>query len=431
MKLHRQLFTMSILLPASLALASCAQTGDEENFADDPTVDTSSAVQAEATGPGTAAVTEAPTGFDGKTNGFITQAVMDGAADTFSEVEELGDGIGPVFNNVSCVSCHQAPFSAKGTASQITELRAGHFNGTSFVDHPGGSLIGDRANDRSLQEHVLPGNEVRTQRITLSTAGDGFVECIDSNTLNAISLGQPSGQRGTFIQVPVAEAGGAVRGARFGWKNQNSSLLTFAGDAYVNEMGVTNRLFPTENTSNGTNVQGGPFDGKGDPAGVGEDDANDIDEFTEFMRSLKAPPRGPITAAVTRGQTNFNNAGCAVCHRATIQTAPAGTVINAGAFTCPPALSDKLIHPFGDYLLHDVGTGDGIVQNGGQGTRTQVRTAPLWGIGARDRFMHEGTTYTIPDAIQKHGNQGSASRSAFNALSAASQADLVAFVLSL
>src|SRR6185503_11481220 len=114
----------------------------------------------------------------------------------------------------------------------------------------------------------------------------------------------------------------------------------------------TNRLFPTENTSNGTNVQGGPFDGKGDPSSTGEDDAGDVGVFTDFMRSLKAPPRGPITAQVTRGQTNFNNAGCAVCHRATIQTVPAGTVVNAGALTCPTALGDKLIHPFGDYALH-------------------------------------------------------------------------------
>jgi CxxC motif-containing protein (DUF1111 family) len=431
MKAHRHLFVMSILLPASLVLASCAHSGDEENLADDPNPDIGSAVQAEATGPGTNAITEAPTGFDGKTNGFVPQVDMDSAADGFSEVEELVDGIGPTFNNVSCVSCHQSPFSQKGTGSQITELRAGHFTGTTFVDHPGGSLINDRANDRSIQEHVLTGNEVRTQRLTLSTAGDGFVECIDSNTLVAIAAGQPAAQRGTVIQVPVVEAGGAVRAGRFGWKNQNSSLLTFAGDAYVNEMGVTNRLFPTENTSNGTMVQGGPFDGKGDPSGVGEDDANDIDEFTEFMRSLKAPPRGPITAQVTRGQTNFNNVGCVICHRAAINTVPAGTVINAGAFTCPTALGDKTIHPFGDYLLHDIGTGDGIVQNGGQSTRNQVRTAPLWGIGARDRFMHEGTTYTVTDAIAKHGGQAAAIRTNFNNLSAAAQADLVAFVFSL
>jgi CxxC motif-containing protein (DUF1111 family) len=436
MKVHRQLFTVSLLLPASLILASCDGAVASGVDPSDPSAD-GAAVEAAATVTPEGAVvpaiaaTEAPTGFDNLTNGFSTQAAMDAARDTFNEAEAESDGIGPVFNNISCVSCHGNPFRADGTGSQVTELRAGHFNGVSFVDHPGGSLINDRAVDPSIQERVLPGNEVRTLRLTLSIAGDGFVECIDSNTLNNISLAQPAGQRGTFIQVPVAEAPGNNRGGRFGWKNQNSSLLSFAGDAYVNEMGVTNRLFQTENTSNGTVVQGGPFDGKGDPAGVGEDDANDIDAFTLFMRSMKAPPRGPITSAVTAGQTQFNNDGCNTCHVASINTVAAGTVINGGAFTCPAALGDKTIHPFGDFLLHDVGTGDGIVQNGGGGTRNQVRTAPLWGIRARDRLMHDGLSFTVADAIARHGNQGSTSRTNFNNSGTTNQNNLIAFVLSL
>jgi len=96
----------------------------------------------------------------------------------------------PCFNNISCVSCHQAPFGATGTGSQISELRAGHFDGVNFIDHPGGSLINERATDRSIQEHILSGNEVQTLRLTLSIAGDGFVEAVDSNTLLAISNGQ-------------------------------------------------------------------------------------------------------------------------------------------------------------------------------------------------------------------------------------------------
>jgi CxxC motif-containing protein (DUF1111 family) len=384
-------------------------------------------VTPEATVIANAAITEAPTGFDNLTNGFSAQADMDTALDVFSETEGFDDGIGPVFNNTSCVSCHQSPLGQVGTGSQITELRAGHFNGISFVDHPGGSLINDRANDRAIQEHVFSGNEVQTLRITLSLAGDAFVESIDSNTLAAISANQAAAQRGTVIQVPVLEAGGTVRVGRFGWKNQHASLLSFSGDAYVNEMGITSRLFPTENTSVGTVVQGGQFDGKADP----EDTNNDIDAFTLFMRSMKAPPRGPITGAVTTGQAIFSGIGCAVCHVAAINTAPAGTVINGGAFVVPPALGDKTIHPFGDFLLHDVGTGDGIVQNGGQGTRNQVRTAPLWGIGARTRFMHDGASVTVTAAIQRHANQAATARNNFNALSAANQANVLAFIFSL
>jgi CxxC motif-containing protein (DUF1111 family) len=106
-------------------------------------------------------------------------------------------------------------------------------------------------------------------------------------------------------------------------------------------------------------------------------------------------------------------------------------VINGGALTVSTALGDKNIHPFSDYLLHDVGTGDGIVQNGGQGTRNQIRTAPLWGFGARTRFMHDGNSLTALAAIQRHANQAATARNNFNALSAQNQSDVLAFLFSL
>jgi CxxC motif-containing protein (DUF1111 family) len=443
MKAHRQLFNVRLLFPACLLFACSSPSGDIEpsNPSDDPNVAVATQEDDPLPGPHVNAVTEAPTGFDGLSNGNCTQAVMRATGGTFSEVEAFEDGLGPTFNNTSCISCHESPRGTAendtnlklfgGSGSQITELRAGHFNGLTFVDHPGGSLINDRANDRSIQEHILSGNEVQVLRLTLSIAGDGFVEAIDSNTLQAIANAQPAAQRGTLIQVPVLEAAGQTRAGRFGWKDQNSSLLSFAADAYLNEMGVTNRLLKTENTSNGTNVQGGTFDGKGDPSATGEDDAGDINEFTTFMRCLKAPPRGPITAQVTAGQSTFNSIGCATCHVATITTAPAGTVINGGALAVSTALGDKNIHPFSDFLLHNVGTGDGIVQNGGQGTRNQVRTAPLWGIGARTRFMHDGNSLTVSAAITRHGGQAATAASNFANLSATNQANLLAFVFSL
>src|SRR5713101_3050065 len=171
---------------------------------------------------------EAPTGFDSLTNGFITQADFDADRSRFEDREEITPkGLGPVYNAQSCAECHQNPVT--GAISQVTEVRAGHFDGVNFIDHPGGSLINDRAVDASIQERVLGGNEVRTFRTSLNTLGDGFVECIDSNTLVAISNGQPAGMRGQFIQVPVAEAG-TIRGGRFGWKNQQASLLSFSSD---------------------------------------------------------------------------------------------------------------------------------------------------------------------------------------------------------
>jgi len=429
MNAHRQIFTLSLILPASLIFAACSSQGDT-NAPSDPSADpaVSVAVGEEGTGVHVNAITEAPTGFDNLTNGFSTQATMDAAFDVFAnEVEGIDDGLGPVFNAQACRECHQNPVI--GAGSQVTEFRAGHFNGISFVDHPGGSLINDRAIDPKIQERIAAGQEVRTFRLSLSLMGDGFVESIDSNTIAAIQAAQPSGQRGTLIQVPVLEAGNNVRVGRFGWKNQQASLLSFAADAYVNEMGITSPLQPTENTSVGNSVAA--FDTVADPEDIG---GADIAQFALFMRSLKAPPVDAAAAATTsakNGSNLFTSLGCAVCHVRTITTAPAGTVINAGAFTVPTALGDKNIHPFSDFLLHDVGTGDGIVQNGGQGTRNMVRTPPLWGMRARDRLMHDGESVSRTDAILRHGGQAQTARNNFAALSTTSQNDVINFLNSL
>jgi CxxC motif-containing protein (DUF1111 family) len=381
-----------------------------------------------------AGITDAPAGFDNLTNGFTTQAVFDADRDTFEERDDIAKGLGPVYNAQSCAECHQNPVT--GAISQITELRAGHFNGTSFVDHPGGSLINDRAIDASIQERVLAGNEVRTFRTSLNTLGDGFIECIDSNTILTIANGQPgqSGGRisGQFIQVPVLEAPGNNRGARFGWKNQHASLLSFASDAYLNEMGITNRLNLVENTSNGNSVAA--FDTVPDPAPNGEDPDGDIDVFARFMRATKAPPRDTVLAATADAVTGgnlFNSIGCAICHVTQINTAAPGTAINGGAFTIPAALGNKRIRPFSDFLLHDVGTGDGIVQNGGQSTRNKLRTPPLWGVRTRNRLMHDGENVNRNEAILRHAGEATAVISNYNALSNTQKNQLITFLNSL
>ena len=376
---------------------------------------------------------EAPTGFDNLTNGFTTQAQFDADLAVFAEREEIDEGLGPLYNATSCADCHQNP--VVGGISQITELRAGHFNGINFVDHPGGSLINDRAIDANIQERVLGGNEVRTFRTSLNVLGDGFVEAIDSNTLVAISNGQPAAQRGTFIQVPVGEAGNQVRGARFGWKNQHASLISFSADAYLNEMGITSPLQPTENTSNGNSVASiDTVPDPEDPAAPGAPNGKDVETFARFMRATKAPARDAALAATadaTAGAAIFDALGCDFCHVPAIVTAPPGTVINGGAFTVPAALGNKRIRPFGDFLLHDVGTGDGIVQNGGQGTRNQMRTPPLWGMRSRDRLMHDGETLTRNEAILRHAGQATAIINNYNALSSTQKNQLITFLNSL
>jgi CxxC motif-containing protein (DUF1111 family) len=378
------------------------------------------------TAVGQTSITEAPTGFDNLTNGFVDQLTMDAAREEFEAREDVDEGLGPVFNADSCAACHAN--SVTGAISQITELRAGSFNGLVFTDQVGGSLINDRAIDPSIQERVLGSSNVRTFRTSLTVLGDGFVEAIDSNTLVAIANSQPAALRGTFIQVPVGEANGSLRGGRFGWKNQHASLVSFAADAYLNEMGITSPLQPVENTSNGNSVD--DFDEVPDP----EDDGDDVELFAVFMRATKAPPRDAAVAATAdaiAGSQLFDSIGCGTCHVRNIVTAPPGTVINGGALTVHPALGNKRIHPFSDFLLHDVGTGDGIVQNGGQGTRNQLRTPALWGMRSKGRLMHDGESLTRNDAILRHAGQATGVINNYRSLSTTNKNRLIAFLNSL
>lgn len=376
--------------------------------------------------------TEAPTGFDNGTNGLVDQNTHDADRLVFEQVDEEIDGLGPHFNGQSCAECHAVPTT--GGSSTITELRAGHLEGrkSSPVFVPASALVNFGQNViplRSLinlkeicaQAHeVLPDSEnIRALRISLNVLGDGFVEAISDQTLIVISQSQPSAQRGQLITVPALEGGSGI--GRFGWKDQHVSLLSFASDAYLNEMGISNQLAP--NRDDITHLCG---EHVADP-----EDEEDIEIFTRFMRATKAPPRDEqlaATAAAQRGAQIFAQLGCANCHVPTIVTAPPGTPLHGGTFVVPEALGNKIIHPYSDFLLHDVGTGDGIVQNGPQTTRLKVRTAPLWGLRTRTRFLHDGRATTLEEAILGHD---SANEDDLEELSAAEVADLGTFLMSL
>jgi CxxC motif-containing protein (DUF1111 family) len=354
--------------------------------------------------------TEAPAGFDSLTNGFEAQAQMDLDRAQFDQVEQISDGLGPVYNAQSCRECHQNPVS--GAISQITEQRAGILdNNNNFTPHPGGSLIFSRAIDASIQVRLAATDNHSTFRTSLNVAGDGFVEALPDSFFTNTQAGQ--GQfAGTIIRVPVLEASGVTRIGRFGWKDQQASLLSFSADAYLNEMGITSPLQPTENTSSGTDVT--HFNTQNGVAAIqcaaapGQPFCPDVTQFTNFMRSLKVPPRDTVLAQTPDAQAGaqiFSAIGCNICHIPTATTAPAGTSFNGGQFIVPAALGSKNIHPYGDFLLHDVGTGDGIVQNGGPGTVNMVRTAPLWGMRTRNRLLHDGESLKRNDAILNHFGQ--------------------------
>ena len=231
--------------------------------------------------------------------------------------------------------------------------------------------------------------------------------------------------------VPVLEAGNEARIGRFGWKSQHASLESFSADAYLNEMGITTPLFPDENTSSGRFVGfGSPFDPVEDP----EDDGVDVVAFANFMRSTKASSRGPVTSTVRAGEDSFNQVGCTSCHVPTLRTARPGTRINGDVFTVPDALGNKIIHPYSDFLLHDVGTGDGIPVSPAPehaATTNMMRTAPLWALRTRNRLMHDGLSFTKQEAIERHGGQAAAVRASYNALTDEQQGQVIEFLNSL
>ncbi|HEX8561300.1 MAG TPA: di-heme oxidoredictase family protein [Pyrinomonadaceae bacterium] len=289
------------------------------------------------------------------------------------------------------------------------------------------------------------GETVRSFRASPHVLGLGFVEAIDDSTLLAIRDSQPPAMRGTAISVPLLEAPGQTRLGRFGWKNSVASLLSFSAGAYLFEMGITSPLLPEEQTSLGRSVA--QFDTAPDPEDTGGDQGfgEDVEAFTRFMRSTVAPSRSLVLLiddTTDPGSSLFNSLSCSVCHVRSITTAPAGTVLNGGTFVVPPALGYKVIHPFSDFLLHDIGTGDGIVETNGELTRNKMRTAPLWGLRTRDRFMHDGgsasppsnngaQSFTLEEAILRHAGQATASRTAYQALTPLQKAQLIRFLKSL
>ena len=399
--------------------------------------------------------TEAPAGFDTPTlvenpgsksssNGLIEPSGDSFALDQqiYETLHDVNSGLGPVYNGRACAECHQNPVS--GGASQFTELRIGHrdqngnfVNPTVPIDDgaatiTGRSILNDRAVVPEAQEHIPVTENIRALRAALNTLGDGFVESIADSTLQSIAAQQPqlSGGRirGEAIQVPIFEAPNKTRVGRFGWKDQHGSLLSFIADAYLNEMGVTNRLRPHDTTTIGK-VTADPEDVP-DRLGLA-----DIDHFAAFIRGTKVPPRDAnlaATAGALSGEQLFASIGCAACHVTTLTTAPAGTVVDGGMFVVPDALGNKIIHPFSDFLLHDIETGDGIVQTAGlQETANKLRTAPLWGLRMRPRFMHDLLSPTLENAIERHRGEAEHVSRRFRELTPAEKQDLVTFLNSL
>ena len=411
---------------------------------------------------------EAPTGFDNKSNGMVDDTTHQADQVKFDDTETVADGLGPIYNAQSCRECHQNPTS--GGTSQVAELRVGHQRSDHVFHNPeipiahgaevikGRTLVNDRSicpsgafPDTEIQEHVPDNENIRTTRMSLGLLGDGFVEAVADETLVELARKQCTESHhkicGQAISVPIVEAPGQTGIGRFGWKDQHASLLSFSGDAYLNEMGITSRLFPDEFTKL-CNTAPEPNDA------AGPDGLDDVDHFARVIRASKAPARDTKLAAgdqAHKGAKLFEKIGCATCHVTTMTTAAAGTKINGGTYTVPEALGGKTFYPYSDFLMHNVGTGDGIVvpmiEHYGQkmysiqwknfspqsfhNAQFKLRTAPLWGVRFRNHLMHDGESTTLRDAIRRHKREARDSARRFEKLSAADKQAVLEFLSSL
>ena len=416
-----------------------------------------------------------------------TPFFQDGQA-RFAEVEVVANGpntgLGPRFNSNQCFSCHSQPDAggsspaknplpavaglngAKNTVpwfitqnGPIREARFKESNGaadgsvhalfviTGRTDAPGCNIA---------QFDFLPaGNPLTGQggnaniifRIPTPVFGAGLIESISDSAILANMQADAALKSALGISGhPNAHLSGNVNRSandgtitRFGWKAQNKSLLMFAGEAYNVEMGISNQLFPQERdetlsclfnpTPNDTlNFTTTPTTtAQSNPAVI-----SDIEAFANFMRMLAPPTPAPATPSSEKGRATFTKIGCVHCHTPSFTT---GKMIASGSSTSPSAaLSNQTANLFSDLLVHHMGKGlaDGITQ-GGAGP-DEFRTAPLWGVGQRVFFLHDGRTSNLVDAIRDHKSPGSEANRVvehFNKLSTQEQQEIIDFLRSL
>ena len=351
------------------------------------------------------------------------QLAFDEGNRTFSKTYAVEDGLGPIFNDRSCVACHRGGGGSNRTVRRFGRVENGVFDplielGGSLIQSRGIGLVTTNAGAHDFGgERTPPQANVTTVRRTTTLLGLGFVDAVPDSAWLALVDAEAAAADGTAGRIHVVLDLATRRPAvgKFGWKAQVPTLLQFSGDALLNEMGITNPEFRDEACPDG-DCAALAFN----PTPALNDDGRDVAQLTDFQTMLAPPVRGAVTADVTAGESIFGEIGCASCHRPTLQTGPSAIA----------ALNRATFHPYSDFLLHDMGSlGDGIVQ--GQATGRDMRTAPLWGLGGASRLLHDGSAVSPEQAIQRHDGQARAARDRFTALDPARSALLVAFLRSL
>jgi CxxC motif-containing protein (DUF1111 family) len=389
-------------------------------------------------------------------------------------------GLGPRFNSNQCSSCHLQPFVG-GSSPAVNPLLAvaradGAMNAVPWFITQNGPIrearfvVSNGVPDGGVHDlfvitgrsdagscdlaqpdfapagHGLSGqggNPNIVFRIPTPVLGAGLIEAIPDSAILANARAETMAKRRAGVWGhPNAHLGGNTNRSandgtitRFGWKAQNKSLLLFSGEAYNVEMGVSNLLFPQERDETPACLAGNlapndtsTFSASAMPTGV----LSDMEAFADFMRMLGPPTPARPTASSQHGSALFTSVGCALCHTPALNT---GAAIANGNESAPSAaLSNQQVRLFSDLLVHRMGTGlaDGITQ--GAAGPNEFRTAPLWGVGQRIFFLHDGRTGNLVQAIRFHASEGSEANHVvqnFLELSAGDQQDLITFLRSL
>jgi CxxC motif-containing protein (DUF1111 family) len=386
---------------------------------------------------------------------------------------EDGKGLGPTFNGNSCAQCHAEPatggsspglsspqhsipnpqialatldgannvvpsfISANGPVREARFIRVSNQRGAPLdsgvhglytiagrTDAPGCTL-GQPDFATQLANHNV------IFRIPTPVFGLGLVEATPDSVLQANLSANRSAKSLLGISGGFNSSGNDGTVTRFGWKAQNKSLLVFSGEAYNVEQGVSNEVFDNERSAvTGCIFNGSPEDATnvlsaaGNLTGTASEMSGDVVNFANFARLSAPPAPAALSASAANGQALFNAVGCALCHSATLTT-------GLSRFT---GMSNVAYHPYSDFALHHMGTGlsDGI--NQGAAGPDQFRTAPLWGLGQRLFFLHDGRTSDLIRAIRAHGSSGSEANgvvSRFNNLSPNQVQDMLNFLRSL
>jgi CxxC motif-containing protein (DUF1111 family) len=390
-----------------------------------------------------------------------------------------GNGLGPRFNSSSCGSCHSQPYiggsspaqnplmaiaTASGAANEmpwfntargpIREARFVQSNGVRDGGVHNLFVVSGRTDAGScvIQQPVFTpagnpltghgGNPNIVFRIPTPTLGAGLIEAIPDSAIlaNMAANASQNSQLGVSGHANAILGGNTNLSAndgtitRFGWKAQNKSLLMFAGEAYNVEMGISNQLFPQERdgTLNCQPFSVTPNDTDNFSSYPATAVLSDIEAFANFMRMLAPPAPAPATTSTINGRSHFVSVGCASCHTPSFTT---GAAIASGSSQNPsPALSGQTVNLYSDLLVHHMGQSlaDGISQ--GSAGPDEFRSAPLWGLGERVFFLHDGRTSDLLAAIQAHASSGSEANTVvqrFNSLSSAQQQDVLNFLRSL